>query len=57
MAEPTLDELTTITLTHRERILLARALTIVAAMADALGDSTRELMGLWARVQPDGEAL
>jgi hypothetical protein len=51
------DTLTTLTLTTRERIVLARALTMATAMVDALGDDTRALMDLWARVQPDGEVF
>lgn len=49
------DTLTTLTVTRRERIVLARALTVTAAMVDALGDDTRDLMSLWERIQPDGE--
>jgi hypothetical protein len=51
VSEP--DTLSTLTFTARERVLLARALTIVAAMADALGDDTKALLQLWERVQPD----
>lgn len=51
--EADLEELTTLTFTVAERILLARALTICAAMVDALGDDAPQLMALWERVQPD----
>lgn len=47
------ETLTTLTFTDRERVLLAHALTIVAAMADSLGNNAKELLGLWERVQPD----
>lgn len=48
------DTLTTLTLTTHERIVLGRCITMAAAMVDALGDDTRDLMQLWDRVHPDG---
>lgn len=51
------DELSTLTVTWRERVVLARALTMAAAMVDALGDDTSAMMSLWERVQPDGEIV
>lgn len=44
------DDLTTLTLTLRERAMLERALTMAMAMVDALGDDTRGLLELWSRV-------
>jgi hypothetical protein len=48
------DTLTTLTLTQHERVVLGRCITMAAAMVDALGDDTRDLMKLWDRVHPDG---
>lgn len=45
---------TTLTLTKRERLMLAQALTMAMAMVDALGRATDEHLALWERVQPDG---
>lgn len=53
MNEQDAGTLTTLTLSLRERVMLARALTVAAAMVDALGDDTKSLMALWERVQPD----
>lgn len=51
------DDLTTLTLTVGERRKVARCLTMAMAMVDALGDDTRDLMELWARVADGVEAL
>jgi len=53
-AEDYPDTLTTLTLTQAERVVLGRCITMAAAMIDALGDDTRDLMSLWSRVHPDG---
>jgi hypothetical protein len=47
--------LTTLTLTHRERMAIAASLTLSATMMDALDDvdGAREALVLWERVCPD----
>lgn len=50
-AAPADNELTTLTLTVRERCIIAHALTITAALAEALEPETVKLhLGLWERV-------
>jgi truncated hemoglobin YjbI len=48
--------LTTFTLTDRERNVVARCLTMAAALMDALEDSAEDvkmIMDLWERVAPE----
>lgn len=57
MAEPNLDELTSVTLTTRERVLVARVLIIAAALADMIGTEPCAMVDLSERFRPDGVAL
>ena len=49
------DTLTTLTVTVRERTILAHSLTMTAAMLDALDDvvGAKDVLDLWERVCPD----
>jgi hypothetical protein len=53
MHEQDANTLTTLTVTKAERVILARGLTVSAALLEALGDDARAIMQLWERVQPD----
>lgn len=44
------DDLSTLTLTLRERLMLERALTVSLAMVDTLHGDTRDILPLWERV-------
>jgi hypothetical protein len=46
-------ELSTITVTRHERIVLARCVIMACTIVDALGDETRELLELHQRVCPE----
>jgi hypothetical protein len=46
-------ELSTITVTRHERIVLARCVIMACTIGDALGDETRELLELHQRVCPE----
>jgi hypothetical protein len=46
-------ELSTITVTRHERIVLARCVIMACTIVDALGDETRELLDLHQRVCPE----
>lgn len=58
MNEQDAGTLTTLTLTLRERAVIAHALTVAASMLDALDDEAgaRDVLGIWERVSPDYEA-
>lgn len=53
MPEPSMSELTTLTLTRRERATVAHALTVTAALVDGMGDDAKDLLELYLRIQPD----
>lgn len=46
---------TTITVTAQERAMITRALTVSAALVDALGDDAHALLVLWERIEAGGE--
>jgi hypothetical protein len=58
MPEQDAGTLTTLTLTFRERSVIAHALTVAAAMVDALGQEqdARDILAIWERVSPDYES-
>lgn len=55
MNEQDAGTLTTLTLTIRERSVIAHALTVAAAIVDVLGDvqDARDILAIWERVSPD----
>ena len=48
-------ELSTLTVTRYERVLIAKALVMAYTIIDACGDDARELLELHSRVMPEGE--
>jgi hypothetical protein len=46
-------ELSTLTVSRHERIVLARCVIMACTIVDALGDETRELLDLHQRVCPE----
>lgn len=51
---PDTSPLSAVILTRHERVMLARALTILAAGMDELGHCPRRLLDLVERLQPEG---
>lgn len=57
MSAVNVPELTTVVLTRQERSVIAACITAVISAPTTTVNEGRLLMGLWARVHPDGQEV